>query len=137
MSWALAASAPAIVDQPVGAECAEEFVLAGTGRADHLGAQVLGELNGDVAGDRGAVLVADMKVGERFASPGDLVERLMYGFSPSVCPPDSMSHPGSAATGTAMRPDTFRRYAELAGFATVDTLDVDHDFWRFYRLHAH
>ncbi|HEY1574636.1 MAG TPA: hypothetical protein VGG05_25115 [Pseudonocardiaceae bacterium] len=48
-----------------------------------------------------------------------------------------MSHPGSAATGTAMRPDTFRRYAELAGFATVDTLDVDHDFWRFYRLHAH
>jgi SAM-dependent methyltransferase len=92
---------------------------------------------GRLAGDRGAVLVADMKVGERFAPPGDLVERLMYGFSLSICLPDSMSHPGSAATGTAIRPDTVRRYAELAGFATVDTLDVDHDFWRFYRLHAH
>lgn len=91
---------------------------------------------GRLAGDRGTVLVADMKVGERFAPPGDLVERLMYGFSLSVCLPDSMSHPGSAATGTAMRPDTFRGYAELAGFAAVDTLDVDHDFWRFYRLRA-
>jgi hypothetical protein len=90
---------------------------------------------GRLAGDHGTVLVADRKVGERFAPPGDLVERLMYGFSLSVCLPDSMSHSGSAATGTAMRPDTFRRYAELAGFAGVDTLDVDHDFWRFYRLH--
>ncbi|HEX5120151.1 MAG TPA: class I SAM-dependent methyltransferase [Pseudonocardiaceae bacterium] len=91
---------------------------------------------GRLAGDRGTVLVADMKVGERFSPPGDLVERLMYGFSLSVCLPDSMSHPESAATGTAMRPDTFRQYAELAGFAGVDTLDVDHDFWRFYRLRS-
>ena len=88
----------------------------------------------ELAGDHGTVLVADMKVSERFSPPGDLVERLMYGFSLSICLPDSMSHPGSAATGTAMRPDTFRRYAELAGFAAVELVDVDHDFWRFYRL---
>ncbi len=86
--------------------------------------------------DGGAVLVADMKVSERFAPPGDVVERLMYGLSLSICLPDSMSHPGSAATGTAMRPDTFRRYAELAGFTAVDALDIDHDLWRFYRLHT-
>jgi len=33
-----------------------------------------------------------------------------------------------------MRPDTLRRYAEEAGFADVDVLDIENEFWRFYRL---
>jgi len=34
-----------------------------------------------------------------------------------------------------MRPGTFRRYADEAGFKSVDILDqVQHDFLRFYRL---
>jgi hypothetical protein len=40
----------------------------------------------------------------------------------------------SAATGTVMRADTLRRYAEEAGFQQVEVLPVEHDFFRFYRL---
>lgn len=40
----------------------------------------------------------------------------------------------SAATGTVMRPATLRRYARQAGFAGVEVLPIEHDFWRFYSL---
>ena len=83
----------------------------------------------------GTLIVADEKVAESFAAPGDMVERLMYGFSFLVCLPAGMSEQPSAATGTVMRPDAFRRYAEEAGFTRADILDqVQHDFLRFYRL---
>lgn len=59
-----------------------------------------------LSGTQGAVLVADMKVADTFTAPGDEVERLMYGFSLLICVPDSMSSPGSAATGTVMRYET-------------------------------
>jgi SAM-dependent methyltransferase len=87
-----------------------------------------------LAGDDGTVLIADMKVAERFTAPGDEVERLMYGFSVFICLPDSMSTPGSAATGTVMRESTLRGYADLAGFGEVTVLPVAHALWRFYRL---
>ncbi len=70
-----------------------------------------------LAGSDGTVLIADMEVADDSTSPGDLVERLMYGFSVLVCLPDSLSSPDSAATGTLMRQDTLR-YAEQAGYAT-------------------
>jgi hypothetical protein len=35
-----------------------------------------------------------------------------------------------------MRPATVRRYAVEAGFRDAETLPVEHDFWRFYRLHG-
>lgn len=83
----------------------------------------------------GTLIVADEKVGESFTAPGDAVERLMYGFSFLVCLPSGLSEQPSAATGTVMRPDTFRRYAAEAGFKQVEILDqVEHDFLRFYRL---
>jgi len=83
----------------------------------------------------GTLIVADEKVGESFTAPGDDVERLMYGFSVLVCLPSGLSEQPSAATGTVMRPDTFRRYAAEAGFKEVEILDqVEHDFLRFYRL---
>jgi 2-polyprenyl-3-methyl-5-hydroxy-6-metoxy-1,4-benzoquinol methylase len=87
-----------------------------------------------LVGTKGTVLLADMKVADDFTSPGDLVERLMYGFSLSICLPDSMSSPGSAATGTVIRQHTVGHYAKQAGFGTVETLDIEHDLWRFYRL---
>jgi hypothetical protein len=34
-----------------------------------------------------------------------------------------------------MRIDTLRRYAAEAGYSAVDVLPIDHDEWRFYRLH--
>jgi hypothetical protein len=33
-----------------------------------------------------------------------------------------------------MRADTVRRYAAEAGFADVEVLPVEHDFFRLYRL---
>lgn len=81
----------------------------------------------------GAVLVADEKVSETFTAPGDDLERFNYGWSALHCLPAALTEPGSAATGTVMRPDILRRYAEAAGLA-MTILPIDHDFWRFYRL---
>ncbi len=82
----------------------------------------------------GALLVADERVAERFAAPGDEVERLMYGYSVMHCLPVARCEEPSAMTGTVMRPDTLRAYASEAGFASVEILPIENDFWRFYRL---
>lgn len=87
-----------------------------------------------LAGDAGAVVVMDERVAETFTAPGDEVERLMYGYSLTTCLADGMAHQPSAGTGTVMRPSTLRRYAVEAGFADVEILDIDNDFFRFYRL---
>jgi len=84
----------------------------------------------------GTVLVVDERVAEDFTAPGDIVERLMYGYSLTCCLPDSMSTRPSVATGTVMRPATLAGYARDAGFGRIEVLDVDHDFLRFYRLQA-
>jgi 2-polyprenyl-3-methyl-5-hydroxy-6-metoxy-1,4-benzoquinol methylase len=86
--------------------------------------------------DGGAVLVVDEKVAETFQTPGDDVERYMYGFSILHCLPVGMVEQPSAATGTVMRVDTLREYATQAGFQRVDLLPIEHDFFRFYRLTA-
>ena len=83
----------------------------------------------------GAIVVMDEAVNDAFMPEGDIVDRLMYGYSLFVCLPDSMSAPGSAATGTVMRRPVLERYAEEAGFSGVDVLDVgEFGFFRFYRL---
>jgi 2-polyprenyl-3-methyl-5-hydroxy-6-metoxy-1,4-benzoquinol methylase len=87
-----------------------------------------------LAGEDGAVVVMDERVAETFTAPGDDVERLMYGYSLVCCLADGMAHQPSAATGTVMRPSTLRRYAREAGFGDVEVLDIDNDFFRFYRL---
>ena len=90
----------------------------------------------NLAKEDGQVVVMDEKVSESFPGRGDDVERVMYGFSLFICLPDGMSHPGSAATGTVMRPDTLRKYAQEAGFSDLETLPIENDQWRFYRLIA-
>jgi SAM-dependent methyltransferase len=87
-----------------------------------------------LVGGGGPVLVVDEKVADRFTAPGDDVERYMYGFSILHCLPVGMVDQPSAETGTVMRIDTFRRYAEEAGFRHMDVLPVEHDFFNFYRL---
>jgi 2-polyprenyl-3-methyl-5-hydroxy-6-metoxy-1,4-benzoquinol methylase len=82
----------------------------------------------------GVVLVMDENVAETFTAPGDDVEQLMYGWSITCCLPDGLAYPGSVGTGTVMRPETLRRYATAAGFADVDVLPVEDEFFRFYRL---
>jgi 2-polyprenyl-3-methyl-5-hydroxy-6-metoxy-1,4-benzoquinol methylase len=82
----------------------------------------------------GAVLVGDEKVAERFSAPGDDLERFNYGWSAVHCLPAAMTVPDSAATGTVMRPAALKRFARQAGFSSVTVLEIEHDFWRFYRL---
>lgn len=80
-------------------------------------------------------LVMDEKTAERFEAPTDNpVERLFYAASVLHCLPVGMSESPSAATGTVMRPDTFKAYASAAGFSSVDMLPIEHDMFRFYRL---
>jgi SAM-dependent methyltransferase len=81
----------------------------------------------------GAVIIMDEKVAERFAAPGDDLERLYYGFSTLCCLPAGLAEQPSAATGTVMRPATFRQYAREAGFRDVEILPIEHDLFRFYR----
>jgi 2-polyprenyl-3-methyl-5-hydroxy-6-metoxy-1,4-benzoquinol methylase len=83
----------------------------------------------------GTVLVVDERVAETFTAPGDEIERLMYGYSLTCCLPDALSTRPSVGTGTVMRPATLERYAREAGFRGAEVLPVEHDFFRFYRLH--
>ena len=78
--------------------------------------------------------MVDERVGEIFAAPGDDIERLMYGYSVPHCLPVGMAEQPSAGTGTVMRPATLRRYATEAGFSGIETLPIENDMWRFYRL---
>ena len=80
-------------------------------------------------------LVMDEKVAETFEAPTDNpVERLMYAASVLHCLPVGRTESPSAATGTVMRPATFRAYATRAGFAGVEIAPIDHDLFRFYQL---
>ena len=62
------------------------------------------------------------------------MERFQWGFSAVHCLPCAMTDPPAAGTGTIMRAPTLRRYAEEAGYADMEVLPIEHDFWRFYRL---
>jgi hypothetical protein len=68
-----------------------------------------------MAGEDGAVLVVDERVGEAFTAPSDEIERLMYGFSIVHCLPVGMAEQPSAGTGTVMRPATLRDRSRLLG----------------------
>jgi SAM-dependent methyltransferase len=94
---------------------------------------VLRTLRGLVAED-GAVIVMDERVADAFAAPGDEIERLMYTYSVLCCLPVGLADTPSVGTGTVMRADTLRRYAAEAGFAEVEVLPIEHDFFRLYRL---
>jgi 2-polyprenyl-3-methyl-5-hydroxy-6-metoxy-1,4-benzoquinol methylase len=82
----------------------------------------------------GSVVVADEKVAERFAAPGDELERMMYGWSVLHCLPAGLADQPSAGTGTVMRPETLQGYARSAGFAEFEVLPIENDLFRFYRL---
>ncbi len=89
-----------------------------------------------LAGDHGVVIVMDERVGDTFTAQGNEVEWMMYGWSILHCLPVGMAeHQPSAATGTVMRTDTLRGYAQEAGFREVEVLPIENFFFRFYRLH--
>jgi len=74
------------------------------------------------------------KTAERFALDAGDVERRYYGFSVLHCLPVGMVGENAAGTGTVMRDDTVRRYAEQAGFREYEVAGIDNDLWRFYVL---
>lgn len=80
------------------------------------------------------VVVMDERTAETFSPDAGPVEQLLYGYSLVCCLPDGRSHESSVATGTVMRPSTLDGYARSAGFAGAVPLDIEHDFFRFYRL---
>lgn len=89
-----------------------------------------------LVGPGGTVLIVDERVQDDFTPNGDPGERMMYAFSVLHCLPVGMVEQPTAATGTVMRREIFRRYAEAAGFSDVDELPVEHQTFRFYRLTA-
>jgi len=89
-----------------------------------------------LAGEDGAVLVVDERVGERFTTEGNDVDWMMYGWSILHCLPVGMAENPSVGTGTVMRPDVLSGFAREAGFREVEILPIDNYFFRFYRLHV-
>lgn len=87
-----------------------------------------------VIADGGSVIVADERVADLFAAPGDEIERMMYGWSVLHCLPSQMVEEGSAATGTVMRTAALESHAAAAGFARVEVLTIENPLFRFYRL---
>lgn len=86
--------------------------------------EVLTAIRGSLTSS-GVAVIMDEAVAERFAPPGDEIERMMYGYSLFICLPDSMSTPGSVATGTVMRPATLAAYAADAGFSSIEPLLIE------------
>jgi 2-polyprenyl-3-methyl-5-hydroxy-6-metoxy-1,4-benzoquinol methylase len=84
--------------------------------------------------DGGLVFIGDERTEDAFTAPASEVERLYYGFSFFHCLPVGMVGEGAAGTGTVIRADTVRRYAEEAGFSSCTVLPIENDFWRFYLL---
>jgi SAM-dependent methyltransferase len=85
-------------------------------------------------GDDGAMLVVDERTRERFDGTPDALDSYFYGWSLFDCLPAGRAQTPSAATGTAMRPDTLRGYAEAAGFSRFEVLPIEHDAFRLYLL---
>lgn len=82
----------------------------------------------------GSVVIADEWVEDKFTAPATEMERYHYGWSVVWCLPGAMGDPQTAATGAVMRRATLRRYAREAGFRHVQSLPIEADSWRFYRL---
>ena len=128
----------------VTARCVDAAQLAGTETYDLVMALECIHDMGDpvsvlaamrrLAADTGTVIVMDERVGEAFTGEPDDVEQIMYGFSLTCCLADGKCHPHSVETGTVMRPDTLEAYAIDAGFAGIEVLPIDNDFFRFYAL---
>jgi SAM-dependent methyltransferase len=142
---ARAHAAEAGLDGRVRFLCADAAELPAHGRYDLvLILEALHDMNDPVGALRaaraaltpgGTVLVVDERVADTFTAPGDEVERLMYGWSVTHCLPTQLAEQPSAALGTVMRSSTVDAIAAEAGFARVDVLAVENDFFRLYRLH--
>lgn len=88
----------------------------------------------ELAGPNGAVLIADEAAADTIEENTNFMGNFFYNFSVLHCLPATLALPGSAGTGTAIGPSTVRKFAEEAGFKSVDILDIENPMFRFYRL---
>ena len=95
--------------------------------------EVLSQIRATLASS-GALLVADELVAPTFTAPGDLLDRMMYGWSVLACLPSSKAEDHSAALGTVLREPRIRELATEAGFSRVEVPEVDAGFFRLYLL---
>jgi ubiquinone/menaquinone biosynthesis C-methylase UbiE len=95
--------------------------------------EVLGAARRALAED-GAMLVVDERTRDTFDGTPHELESYFYGWSIFDCLPAGRAASSSAATGTVMRPDTLRGYAEEAGFTRFEILPIEHDAFRLYLL---
>jgi SAM-dependent methyltransferase len=84
--------------------------------------------------DGGCVVIGDERVADRFSLDAGDVERFFYGCSIAHCLPVGMVGEHPAGTGTVMRSGTVLEYATAAGFSGFEVLEIENDFYRFYRL---
>ncbi len=84
--------------------------------------------------EKAMVLVADERVADTFTTDVEDGERFQWGWSALHCLPCALADPPAVGTGTIMRTPTLRHYARSAGFADVEVLPIENDFWRFYSL---
>ena len=82
----------------------------------------------------GTLLLADERVDDEFGGAKDEVERFQFAWSVLHCLPATLAEDPVHAHGTVLRRPTVVQWGLQAGFDTVTELDVDNDFWRFYRL---
>jgi SAM-dependent methyltransferase len=82
----------------------------------------------------GALLLADERVADEFTPDADEVERFQFAWSVLHCLPATMAEDPVHPHGTILRRPTVFAWGREAGFADVTELDVDNDFWRFYRF---
>jgi SAM-dependent methyltransferase len=84
--------------------------------------------------DHGAVLVGDEAGADELVAPADEDQRLKYAMSVLHCLPATTAEHAGDPNGTVLRTDTVRAWASAAGYPGIEVLDVEHPFWRFYRL---
>ncbi|GAB3233043.1 class I SAM-dependent methyltransferase [Glycomyces halotolerans] len=82
----------------------------------------------------GSVLVADERVADDLAAPGELLERFQFGWSVLHCLPATLAEAPVEANGTMLRSSTVERWAGEAGFAEFRIAPIENDFWRFYLM---
>jgi SAM-dependent methyltransferase len=83
---------------------------------------------------QGTVIVMDEHTAETFSAPGDPVERFLAAASAVWCVPQGLTGPDPQPVGALMRIHELRALADQAGFSDTTIADIDHPFWRFYRL---
>lgn len=85
-------------------------------------------------GEDGVLLIADERVGDEFAAPGNESERVFYAWSVLACLSNTVAEDGSSASGAILRPSKLKDMASDAGFVLFEEVEVNSPLWRFYLL---